>query len=54
MLACGSSQPVEVDPVIAVVEKDRLSVVAALHDMHRHAREEETALPRHGPLPCPT
>ena len=54
MLACGSSQPVEVDPVIAVVEKDRLSVVAALHDMRRHAGEEETTLPSHSPLASPS
>jgi hypothetical protein len=54
MLACGSAQPVDVDPVIAIVEKDSLSVVIALHDMHRHARKEETTLPRHGPLPCRT
>jgi hypothetical protein len=54
MLACGSVQRVEVDPVIAIAEKDSLSVVTALHDMHRHARKEEATLPRHGLLPCPT
>jgi hypothetical protein len=54
MLARGPSQPVEVNPVVAVVENDSLSVVAALHDMDRHARKEETAFPRHSPLPCPT
>jgi hypothetical protein len=54
MLACGSAQPVQVDPVVAIVAKNSLSVVTALHDMHRHARKEETTLPRHGPLPCPT
>jgi hypothetical protein len=44
MLACGSSGRAEVDPAIAVVEKDSLPVVAALHDMDRKARKEETAL----------
>jgi hypothetical protein len=54
MLACGSSEPVELDPAIAVVEKDSLPVVAALHDEDRNARKEETALARTSPLPSRT
>ena len=40
--------PVEVYAIVVVVEEDRLTVVAALHDMNRYARKDKASLARHG------
>jgi hypothetical protein len=47
LLAGGRPEPVQVDPVVVVVEEDGLPVVAALHHMDRHARQEEAGFARH-------
>jgi len=51
MLARGLAQPLDVDPVVVVVEENSLPVIAALNDMDRHAGKEETSLAGHGNPP---
>ena len=47
MVAGRPAQPVEINPVVIVVEEDGLPVVAPLHHVDRYAREEETPFARH-------
>jgi hypothetical protein len=41
-------QPVEVDPIVVVVDEDDLPVVAALDDMDRHAQAVEAVFAGNG------
>jgi hypothetical protein len=46
-------EPVEIGPIVCVVEKDGVPVVAALNDMNRDIRKEEARLAGRATYTCP-
>jgi len=44
-------EPFQISPIVAIVKKDRLAIVAALYHMHGNMREEKTGFSRHLSVP---